>query len=61
MEGDVVTMQEIFRFNRRATEADGRIVGEFRATGIRPKFMPELDRRGLHIPAELFSPDKVLG
>ena len=53
MEGDVITMQEIFRFNRQATEADGRIVGEFRATGIRPKFMPELDRRGIHIAVEL--------
>ncbi len=61
MEGDVVTMQEIFRFNRRATEADGRIIGEFRATGIRPKFMAELERRGVHIAAELFSPDQVLG
>jgi pilus assembly protein CpaF len=61
MEGDVVTMQEIFRFNRRTTEADGRIIGEFRATGIRPKFMIELERRGIHVPAELFSPDEVLG
>ena len=61
MEGEVVTMQEIFRFNRRATEADGRIIGEFRATGIRPKFMPELERRGIHVAAELFSPDKILG
>ena len=61
MEGEVVTMQEIFRFNRRTTEADGRIIGEFRATGIRPKFMPELERRGIHISAELFSPDKILG
>jgi pilus assembly protein CpaF len=61
MEGDVVTMQEIFRFNRRGTEADGRIVGEFRATGIRPKFMPELERRGIHISAELFNPDTILG
>jgi pilus assembly protein CpaF len=61
MEGEVVTMQEIFRFNRRTTEADGRIIGEFRATGIRPKFMGELERRGVHISAELFSPDQVLG
>jgi len=61
MEGDVVTMQEIFRFHRRATESDGRIIGEFRATGIRPKFMSELERRGIHISPDLFSPDRVLG
>src|SRR5262249_46369714 len=61
MEGDVVTMQEIFRFARRTTESDGRIIGEFRATGIRPKFMTELERRGIHISPDLFSPDRVLG
>jgi len=61
MEGDVVTMQEIFRFIRRTTESDGRIIGEFRATGIRPKFMSELERRGIHISPDLFSPDRVLG
>jgi len=61
MEGDVVTMQEIFRFHRRTTESDGRIIGEFRATGIRPKFMSELERRGIHISPDLFSPDRVLG
>jgi pilus assembly protein CpaF len=61
MEGEVVTMQEIFRFNRISTDADGNITGEFRATGIRPKFMGELERRGSHIPADIFRPDRVLG
>ena len=61
MEGDVVTMQEIFRFNRMSTDAEGTITGEFRATGIRPKFVDELDRRGVHLPDDLFRPDRVLG
>jgi pilus assembly protein CpaF len=61
MEGDVVTMQEIFRFRRLATDAQGRIRGEFRATGIRPKFFAELETRGIHLSAGLFSPDKPLG
>ncbi len=61
MEGEVITMQEIFRFRRLATDAQGRIRGEFRATGIRPKFFTELDVRGIHLSAGMFSPDRALG
>jgi pilus assembly protein CpaF len=61
MEGDVITMQEIFRFKRMSTSADGTIKGEFRATGIRPKFVDELEVRGVHLPEDMFSPDRVLG
>jgi pilus assembly protein CpaF len=61
MEGDVVTMQEIFRFNRISTDKDGVIHGEYRATGIRPKFAEELETRGIHLPEDLFQPDRVLG
>jgi len=61
MESDVVTMQEIFRFHRISTDADGKIHGEFRATGIRPKFMDELERRGIGVSSELFNPNRALG
>jgi pilus assembly protein CpaF len=61
MESDVITMQEIFRFKRLSTDAQGRIRGEFRATGIRPKFYTELETRGIHLAANLFSPDRALG
>jgi pilus assembly protein CpaF len=61
MESDVITMQEIFRFKRLSTDAQGRIRGEFRATGIRPKFYAELETRGIHLAANLFSPDRALG
>ncbi len=61
MEGEVITMQEIFRFRRFATDAQGRIRGEFRATGIRPKFFTELEVRGIHLSANMFSPDRALG
>ncbi|MGC2856049.1 CpaF family protein [Novispirillum sp. DQ9] len=60
MEGDVVTMQEIFHFRRDRTEADGTIRGTFWATGIRPKFLPDLKARGLDLDPELFSPDRPL-
>ncbi len=61
MEGEVITMQEIFRFVRLKTDADGKIHGEFRATGIRPKFMEQLATRGIELSADLFAPNKVLG
>jgi pilus assembly protein CpaF len=61
MESDVISMQEIFRFRRLATDAQGRIKGEYRATGIRPKFYHELEVRGIHLPTATFNPDRQLG
>ena len=56
MEGDVVAMQEIFRFQRIATDSDGMIQGRFLATGIRPKFIKEFMARGIDISPEMFDP-----
>jgi pilus assembly protein CpaF len=61
MEGEVVSMQEIFTFKRMGLDNDGRILGEFRCTGIRPKFTQEFVARGIHVDVDLFSPDRVLG
>jgi pilus assembly protein CpaF len=61
MEGEVISMQEIFGFRRLGTEADGRISGEFRCTGIRPKFVQEFATRGISVDEDLFSPDRLLG
>jgi pilus assembly protein CpaF len=58
MEGDVISMHEIFRFHRLRTDQDGTIHGEFRATGIRPKFLDELKTRGIDVPLDLFRPDR---
>ena len=61
MEGEVVTMQEIFRFQRISVDAEGNIIGEFRATGIRPKFAEEMKTKGIELPTEMFAPDRALG
>jgi pilus assembly protein CpaF len=60
MEGDIIQMQEIFRFNRLRTEADGTVVGEFRATGIRPRFLDDLVAKGITVPSAYFDPTKPL-
>lgn len=56
MEGKIVQMQEIFRFERSHTDDDGKVHGAFRATGIRPKFLDEMNRRGVHMPDAMFDP-----
>jgi len=60
MEGQVVQMQEIFHFHRTATEADGTVVGEFRATGLRPKALDEMIRRGIRYDTANFDPGRAL-
>lgn len=54
MEGDVITMSEIFKFRRRGVDEDGNILGEYIATGIVPSCHDNLVKRGLDIPFELF-------
>jgi pilus assembly protein CpaF len=58
MEGDVVTMQEIFRFEQTGLNHDGAVQGHFLATGIRPKFMQRLVSRGIDLREDLFSPTR---
>ena len=60
MEGDVVQMQEVFKFVKRDVDAEGKIVGEFRATGIRPRFLEEISAIGLRVPREIFDPSRPL-
>src|SRR5688500_6720406 len=52
MEGDVITMQEIFTFEKLGVSQDGKVVGRLRATGIRPKSCERLKAAGIHLPAD---------
>jgi pilus assembly protein CpaF len=54
MEGDVVTMQDIFTFERMGLGEGGKVMGHFRATGIRPKFVDKFKAFGISLPAGLF-------
>ncbi|TJY65269.1 CpaF family protein [Sinimarinibacterium sp. CAU 1509] len=60
MEGDIVTMAEIFRFEREGLDADGNVVGAFVATGLVPHFHDHLRRRGLELDLAMFDPDRKL-
>ncbi|WP_395624006.1 CpaF family protein [Sphingomonas daechungensis] len=60
MEGDVVTMQEIFRFRQTGIASDGQVLGKFEATGIRPKFIEQVMAHGVTLSADLFRPDAKL-
>lgn len=59
MEGDIVTMQEIYKWHFHPTET-GRL-GSLQATGIRPKFSEELREQGFVMPADLFAPPETKG
>jgi len=54
MEGDVITMQDIFVFERTGLNAAGKVTGRFRATGIRPKASERLAASGVELPMQLF-------
>ena len=55
MEGEVITMSEIFAFERNGVDAEGNVLGELRATGVMPAFQRRLARRGIVLPPSLFS------
>ncbi|HZG53005.1 MAG TPA: CpaF family protein [Pyrinomonadaceae bacterium] len=54
MEGDTITMQEIFMFERKGIDKDGRVVGRFRPTGVRPRFAERLKVYGMQLPRVFF-------
>lgn len=53
MEGDVITMTDLFTFEQSGYE-EGKIVGRLRPTGLRPKFMEKIEASGIHLPATIF-------
>ncbi len=60
MEGDIIQMQEIFKYVRTGTAPDGTVQGHFQATGVRPRFLAHLVNQGINIPGAMFDPSKPL-
>ena len=59
MEGDVISMQEIFRFEQTGVNDEGKVLGHFCATGVRPRFADRLKMYGADIPDNTFDPDRI--
>ena len=54
MEGDIITMQDLFRFEQQGIDSDGRLRGEFVSEGLRPLCSEKLELNGIHLPMDLF-------
>jgi pilus assembly protein CpaF len=54
MEGDTITMQEVFMYERKGVDKDGRVIGRFKPTGVRPRFAERLKTYGLQLPRSFF-------
>jgi pilus assembly protein CpaF len=59
MEGDVIIMQELFRFKQLGIDQNGRSYGQYEATGVRPGFIPRLEAAGIKLPTNMFQ-ERVL-
>jgi pilus assembly protein CpaF len=60
LEGDIIQMQEIFKYVRTGTGPDGAVIGHFQATGVRPRFLNDLIAMGIKIPGSYFDPAQPL-
>jgi pilus assembly protein CpaF len=56
MEGDIIVLSDIFKFNQEGVTTEGKVLGEVHATGIRPNFTPRLEAAGFKLNAEVFAP-----
>jgi len=59
MEGEIISMQEIFVFKQTGIDQAGNVLGQFHATGVRPKFLERLRVFGVKIPDDMFNPGRV--
>jgi pilus assembly protein CpaF len=59
MEGDLITLQELFSFQQTGLDQNRRVKGRFRATGVRPEFADRMAAKGVNLSPELFDPQKV--
>ena len=60
MEGDIIQMQEIFKYVRTGTGPDNAVIGHFQATGVRPRFLADLIAKGIKLPGSYFDPSQPL-
>jgi pilus assembly protein CpaF len=59
MEGEIISMQEIFRYEQTGVDNDGKVKGHFCASGVRPRFVERLKMFGAPVPEDTFDPDRI--
>jgi len=59
MEGDVITLQDIYLYEKMGVDPNGTVLGRFRATGVRPKFADTMAVAGIQISPDMFSNRKI--
>jgi pilus assembly protein CpaF len=59
MEGDLITLQELFVFQQTGLDDNRTVKGRYKATGVRPKFAERLAAKGIALPTNVFDPTKV--
>jgi len=57
MEGDTILLQDIFLFEQKGRDENGKIIGRHRSTGFRPKCMNDIEAAGYPLPRDMFQPD----
>lgn len=55
MEGDVIILQDIFRFEQKGVDSKGQVIGDFQFTGIMPVCLKELKEQGIHVSTQVFN------
>ncbi len=60
MEGETMVMTDIFKYEQTGVSPEGKVIGEMKASGIRPQFMPRLEQAGFKLKAEIFGPVMML-
>jgi pilus assembly protein CpaF len=60
MEGDIITLQEVFSFRQRTIDSEGKVRGQFQFEGVRPRFFEKFEMAGMELPYDLLDPTKPL-
>jgi pilus assembly protein CpaF len=59
MEGEIITMSELFKYEQQGVDENGNVMGKYKATGIVPSFQDRFAQRGIELPIEIYNPDYI--
>jgi pilus assembly protein CpaF len=59
MEGEIITMSELFKYEQQGIDENGNVIGKYKATGIVPSFQDKFVQRGIDLPIEIYNPDYI--